>query len=53
MKTRLILFISAAAIVTLSFTFVSVRSTKSHKVENKSKNMVIEPVGGLTSEGQL
>jgi len=53
MKTRLILFISIAAVVTLSFTFASVQTSKPAKVENTSKNEVNEPAGGFISEEKL
>jgi len=50
MKTRIILLIAASAVVTLSFTIVSVnkQSAEANKVNKTS-----EPVGGLLSEEKL
>jgi hypothetical protein len=48
MKTKAILFIGAAALVTLSFTFVKPAKTDSNKVELKSEQSA--PIGGFAAE---
>jgi hypothetical protein len=53
MKTRVIILLAISAVITLSFTVVSV----SHSKENDTKNSVQisskEPLGGLVSEEKL
>jgi hypothetical protein len=51
MKTKFALLIGAA-LVTLSFTFVSVKSTNKTTVQ-ATKTAVKEPIGGFVSEGKL
>ncbi len=53
MKTRIILFLGLSAIVTLSFTFVSITTSNDHTVQNTGKNTTVEPAGGLLSEEKL
>ena len=53
MKTKIILFLALSAIVTLSFTFASVKTDKKAKVEPTSQNISSEPVGGFISEDKL
>jgi hypothetical protein len=48
MKTKAILFIGAAALVTLSFTFVKTGKTNTNKIEPKSEQGA--PVGGFAAE---
>jgi hypothetical protein len=50
MKTKALLFVGAAALVTLSFTFAS---TTPRQAQNKQSNIVSEqaaPVGGFAAE---
>jgi hypothetical protein len=51
MKTKILLIISAA-LVTLSFTFVSVNTGRETGVQT-TKTTVEEPIGGFVSEGKL
>jgi hypothetical protein len=53
MKTKIILGLSIAAVITLSFTFVSVNSNKQDKVKASGKNGTNEPIGGFVSEEKL
>ncbi|HEY8936629.1 MAG TPA: hypothetical protein VIM65_15480 [Cyclobacteriaceae bacterium] len=54
MKTRIILFLAISALITLSFSFVSVKQNA--KVEEKTQKQFVqndEPIGGLMSEDKL
>ena len=53
MKTRTILFLAISAIITLSFTFVSINTDKKVKVEQTQKNSAAEPVGGFMAEDKI
>ena len=53
MKTRILLFLAVSAVVTLSFTFASVSTSKNEKVETTSQTPPNEPVGGFISEDKL
>lgn len=51
MKTKIILLIGAAALVTLSFTFANVDTSKNPKpVETVATSHLIAPVGGILSD---
>lgn len=51
MKTRIIILLAASAIVTLSFTFVSVkRNTPVKEVPAQTSVVENEPVGGFVAE---
>jgi hypothetical protein len=51
MKTKVILFIGAVALVTLSFTFAGVRQpTNQLKEANSATVTNVEPVGGLYAD---
>jgi hypothetical protein len=50
MKTKIILLLVISAIITLSFTVVSV---KSHKQTTEVANTSNEPVGGFAAEEKL
>ena len=52
MKTKLILIV-ICAIITLSFSFVTVRTTEKSKAETSVKNSTTEPIGGFASEDKL
>lgn len=53
MKTRIISLVVLVAALTLSFTFISVRSSEVSKAEEPTKESYQEPVGGFISEDQL
>jgi hypothetical protein len=53
MKTRIIIFIAVSGIVTLSFTFTSIKSTKASSEAPAAVISSNEPVGGFTSEDKL
>lgn len=53
MKTRIILLISAVAVVTLSFTFASRNVNKAEKTSATTTVHHDEPVGGFVSEDKL
>jgi hypothetical protein len=55
MKNRTLLFVGISAIITLSFSFISVNERKA-EVEAKvvvSRNISNEPLGGFTSEDRI
>jgi hypothetical protein len=49
MKTKILLFIGAVALVTLSFTFASVETPKQQKATHDSANASSQ-IGGLVSD---
>jgi hypothetical protein len=53
MKTRILLFLAISAILTLSFTFISVNSSKKVNAIEQTDNTSEEPVGGFISEDKL
>lgn len=53
MKTKIILLLALTAVITLSFTFISVGNSKNAKAQIIEQNAQDVPVGGLVSEGQL
>jgi hypothetical protein len=55
MKTKIIFFLAISAVVTLSFTFVSVNANKKqNQTENTgNKNTSEEPIGGFLAEDNL
>jgi len=54
MKSKVILLIAGAAVVTLSFTFVTnTRTVKTASTNNSSKVSHNEPTGGLVSEDKF
>jgi hypothetical protein len=53
MKTRIVLFLAISAIVTLSFTFGSVKADKKAKAEQSTKDTSTEPVGGFIAEDKI
>jgi hypothetical protein len=53
MKTRIILLLAISAIITLSFTVVSVSENNQSKAETSVQDTSGEPVGGFLAEDKL
>ncbi|HYF71099.1 MAG TPA: hypothetical protein VD884_23380 [Ohtaekwangia sp.] len=53
MKTKNIVLLAISALMTLSFTFVSVNSSKTEKSSPKSEVAQSEPLGGFALEDKL
>jgi hypothetical protein len=54
MKTRVIIFLAITAVITLSFTFITVKSQKaSSSVQIQSAKSQTSPVGGFAMEDAL
>lgn len=51
MKTKIIIFLAVSAVVTLSFTFASVK--KSEVKESQARETKSEPAGGFVSEDKF
>ena len=50
MKTRIILFLGAVAVVTLSFTYSKMNSPVAHQTETLTKSSESAPVGGIVAD---
>ena len=53
MKTKSIILLGIAAIITLSFSFVSVTTTPKAGVKQATQQTVSEPAGGFALEDKL
>jgi hypothetical protein len=53
MKSRILLLIAAAALVTLSFTFVGVKAINNSQESVHPSSVISEPAGGLVIEESL
>jgi hypothetical protein len=53
MKTRVILLLAVSAVVTLSFTVVSVSNPKKGNAESAIQTKAHEPIGGFVAEDKL
>ena len=53
MKIKIILFLAISALITLSFTFVSINKSKETKVEQSVKDTSTEPAGGFVAEDKI
>jgi hypothetical protein len=53
MKTRIILLLAVSAVVTLSFTVVSVSHPKKGNTEGTIEAKAHEPIGGFAAEDKL
>lgn len=53
MKARIIILIAISAVLTLSFTIVSVKTKQSPAASTNVKAEITEPAGGLVSQESL
>jgi hypothetical protein len=53
MKTRVVILLAVSAIVTLSFTFASVKESDKKQVSSTTERAADAPVGGLGSEDKF